>query len=179
MDSLHELANLMWLAIKQIFSGDLSAIEVVGMILVVVGIAAFLGFFLKVIRMDFNTKVSLSGLVSKLRRGHSEVRSDLGTVDGDAPGPVTKPQIGNDNKALFRVLLNEKTILVVGALIIALMLLFPPYYAEFSGKTLNYGYSFVLSPPVRIAKIDGATLMAQCVGVGLITILAWLACRKK
>ncbi|MDP2822725.1 MAG: hypothetical protein Q8O52_08610 [Sulfuritalea sp.] len=86
---------------------------------------------------------------------------------------------------------KQRRILVVTATIIAITLLFPPYYF-FLGidvpRETNLGYSFVFSPPVLsvsrgasdpavVANVHWALLLIQWVGVILIAGLLWLAAK--
>ena len=82
----------------------------------------------------------------------------------------------------MRSIFNEKTVLILGAAVIVLMIVFPPFYIEIRGRTNNLGYSFILDPPSFggwSGRIDALVLVAQFVGVGVVTALLWLAVRKK
>lgn len=72
----------------------------------------------------------------------------------------------------IRNLFNEKTVLILGAAVIVLMIVVPPFYIEIRGLTDNLGYSFILDPPSFgswSGRIDALVLVAQCVGVGVVT----------
>ena len=78
-------------------------------------------------------------------------------------------------------------ILVAAAVVIVLMLLFPPFHADLGKFDVNLGYSFVLYPPSPpgdrmnslVAKIDALVLAVQFLGVTLATLFLWLAFRNK
>lgn len=67
---------------------------------------------------------------------------------------------------------NQKIILVVMAVVVALMLIFPPFCLETQKRTYNYGYRFILNPPGR-AMINIGMLLTQWVGVLFLGSLAW------
>jgi hypothetical protein len=73
----------------------------------------------------------------------------------------------------------SRVILIIGAVIIVLMLLFPPFHEEFKGVVVNLGYHFILDRPAdSLGRVDAVTLLIQFVGVGLVTMLLWLAFKK-
>lgn len=65
----------------------------------------------------------------------------------------------------------QKKIIAIAALIIALMLIFPPYriygFGASSQAVLETGYSLIFELPMR-ASIDGVTLIVQWLGVCLV-----------
>ena len=68
---------------------------------------------------------------------------------------------------------NQKIVLTVVAIVIILMLAFPPFYAETETMTFNMGYSFILDPP-RASMVNTGLLLTQWFGVLLLGGLAWL-----
>lgn len=85
---------------------------------------------------------------------------------------------------------RQRLILVTGAAIIALMLLFPPYRfflgVDEPGRETNFGYAFILRPPVlgtsrgaedwaTFANVNWELLLTQWIGVAIITAILWLA----
>lgn len=65
MDTFSELISL-------IFNGKLSALEIIGVALVLLAMAVFLHFFLKIITMDPNTKISLTNIFKRKRGKKTE-----------------------------------------------------------------------------------------------------------
>ena len=65
----------------------------------------------------------------------------------------------------------QKKIIAIAALIITLMLVFPPYriygFGASSQAVLETGYSLIFELPMR-ASIDGVTLIVQWLGVCLV-----------
>ena len=62
---------------------------------------------------------------------------------------------------------KQKTVLGLLALIILLMMLFPPFSIEVRGITHNKGYSFILSPPKLgglITSVNSEMLVVQWIG---------------
>lgn len=89
---------------------------------------------------------------------------------------------------------KQRSILVVAAILVAAMLLFPPFRYYFGvthdGRESNIGYSFILSPPVLdpsrspqdypvVANVSWPLLLTQWVGVVLIAGLLCLASKDK
>jgi hypothetical protein len=72
---------------------------------------------------------------------------------------------------------NQKIVISVCAIIIFLMLLFPPFYIQLSGSIFNMGYGFILNPPLYSssisASVDIAMLLAQWIGTLLLTAIAF------
>ena len=81
-------------------------------------------------------------------------------------------------------------ILIAAVAIIAVMLLFPPFYffvgVEEPGRQTNFGYSFMLHPPILvqsrsaddhavIANVNWPLLITQWLGVLLMAAMSWLA----
>jgi hypothetical protein len=57
---------------------------------------------------------------------------------------------------------NQKEVLVFIAVILGIMLIFPPFHSVLSGgQDFSHGYSFILNPPRRGAKLDVWVLLAQ------------------
>lgn len=89
---------------------------------------------------------------------------------------------------------KQRSILVVAAILVAAMLLFPPfrYYLGMThdGRETNIGYSFILSPPILeqsrspqdhpvVANVNWPLLLAQWIGVVLIAGLLCLASKDR
>lgn len=74
---------------------------------------------------------------------------------------------------------NQKKILLGAIVVMALMLLFPPFIHPASRTYL--GYFFIVSGPPRIysARVDAVLLLVQWVGVFLISGLAFVALAQK
>jgi hypothetical protein len=72
-------------------------------------------------------------------------------------------------------LLPPQSILIAGAAIVLLLVLFPPFFVTLpGGLSTNLGRSFVLIPPkygVLVGRIDGLTLIAECFAIALITAM--------
>jgi hypothetical protein len=67
---------------------------------------------------------------------------------------------------------NLQIVIGLGASIVLLMLLFPPFHLEMKGITLNRGYSFIFDPPMDgtiPASVNIRLLMVQWVGIVLVT----------
>jgi uncharacterized RDD family membrane protein YckC len=67
----------------------------------------------------------------------------------------------------------QKIVLTVVAIVIILMLTFPPFCTETQKRTFNMGYSFILDPP-RASMVNTGLLLVQWIGVLLLGGLAWL-----
>ncbi|MDH5414579.1 MAG: hypothetical protein OEW87_10610, partial [Flavobacteriaceae bacterium] len=48
---------------------------------------------------------------------------------------------------MMNIKINKNRILFTSAIIIILMLIFPPFYAESNGNAFSMGYAFILDPP--------------------------------
>lgn len=69
-----------------------------------------------------------------------------------------------------------RTVLLVTAAVVLLMLLFPPFHFRFGKATFNAGYEYLFDPPTRssaTATVDVAMLMAEWIGAVLIGGLLW------
>lgn len=84
----------------------------------------------------------------------------------------------------------QKTVLLLGIFLIFLMIIFPPFQLIASGKTLNLGYGFLLSPPFiwnykyappqRVyGSVNGTLLLVQFIGTLIIVGLAYLLAGSK
>jgi len=65
---------------------------------------------------------------------------------------------------------NQKVVLVVVIVAIAVMLLFPPFHFRgMNGVTINLGYGFLFSPPTissgTLGAVDIGMLITQWLGV--------------
>lgn len=67
---------------------------------------------------------------------------------------------------------RQRKIVIGAAAIVGLMLLFPPY----ERSNFGIGFGFLLSPPY-LASVDAGQLLAQYIGVVLVSGLAWLLAR--
>jgi hypothetical protein len=70
---------------------------------------------------------------------------------------------------------NQKIAVTVGAMVVLLMLVFPPFHVQFRGTTFNMGYGFILDPPKRgyiTASVNAEMLLVQWVGTLVLTVLA-------
>lgn len=77
---------------------------------------------------------------------------------------------------------NQLFAISLGATIVLLMLVFPPFHVELRDYTLNKGYAFILDPPKqgRIrASVDVGMLIAQWVGTLILTGLALVMLASK
>jgi len=74
---------------------------------------------------------------------------------------------------------KQRTVLCVGAVLMALALLFPPYhYCGANGISAGAGHSFLLSDPTGgppAAKIDPNAWAITMLGVAVVTAIAWFA----
>ncbi|WP_457944546.1 hypothetical protein ACSTAY_06665 [Vreelandella alkaliphila] len=69
---------------------------------------------------------------------------------------------------------NQKEVLVFTGIILLLMLIFPPFHAQFSGGvSFGRGYGFILNPPRGGARIDVGILLIQWFFVASIGGLAY------
>jgi len=76
---------------------------------------------------------------------------------------------------------RQKLILYIGATLILVMLLLPPYVFN----ELNLGYGFLFEPKkfqdseLRVGTVNELTLLMQFIAVSLITGMLWLANKDK
>ncbi|WP_134020597.1 hypothetical protein [Modicisalibacter xianhensis] len=57
---------------------------------------------------------------------------------------------------------NQKTIAILSAIVLFMMLIFPPFALHYStGAMANVGYSFILDPPRNGAAVNISTLLVQ------------------
>lgn len=69
---------------------------------------------------------------------------------------------------------KQKVVLVVVSVVIAAMLVFPPFHLKGGGYTRNMGYGFLLSPPAQgSGSVDTAMLTEQWLGVLVIGGIAF------
>jgi uncharacterized RDD family membrane protein YckC len=71
---------------------------------------------------------------------------------------------------------NQQIAVVIGAVVVLLMLLFPPFHLQIRNTTSNMGYAFILHPPTRgyiTASVNVGMLLVQWVGASLVTALAF------
>lgn len=71
----------------------------------------------------------------------------------------------------------QKTSIAIGAAVIFLMLIFPPFHIQIEGHSLSMGYGFILVPPETGYTIPPAVnipmLLTQWMGVLILTALAY------
>jgi len=71
---------------------------------------------------------------------------------------------------------NQQIVVILGASIVLLMLIFPPFHVQIRDTTFNMGYAFILDPPKRGyigASVNIGMLLVQWVGTLLLTGLAF------
>lgn len=71
---------------------------------------------------------------------------------------------------------NQKIAIAVGASVVLLMLIVPPFHVQVRNTTFNMGYTFILDPPKRgyiTASVNIGMLLVQWVGTLLLTALAF------
>jgi len=74
---------------------------------------------------------------------------------------------------------NQKIVMVVVAIVLLGMLLFPPFQIVAQRGTVNHGFGFILSPPNKgYATVNIAQLLTQMVVVGIVGGLAWSLLKK-
>ncbi|MBT9137222.1 MAG: hypothetical protein DDT34_02310 [Firmicutes bacterium] len=76
---------------------------------------------------------------------------------------------------------HQQISVAVGASVILLMLIFPPFHVQFRGTTFNMGYAFILDPPKRghiSASVNVGMLLVQWVGTLLLTALAFFTLKS-
>lgn len=88
----------------------------------------------------------------------------------------------------------QRSILVSAAILVAVMLLFPPFRfylgIDHDGRETNIGYSFILAPPVLdprlgpgdypvVSNVHWPLLVTQWIGVMLIAGLLWFASKDR
>lgn len=72
---------------------------------------------------------------------------------------------------------HQKQVLILCAVILLGMLLFPPFQAQVQGTVFNLGYHYLAEPPRRgsvPASVDVQMLLVQWVGVALLGAIALL-----
>jgi hypothetical protein len=71
---------------------------------------------------------------------------------------------------------NQRIAIAVGASVVLLMLIVPPFHVQIRDTTFNMGYAFILDPPKRgyiTASVNVGMLLVQWVGTLLLTALAF------
>jgi hypothetical protein len=66
---------------------------------------------------------------------------------------------------------NQKNVLIGTSVILAIMILFPPFIYSIGGVHHNFGYSFLFKPPIffrNIGNVNAQLLFVQILGVGAI-----------
>jgi len=71
----------------------------------------------------------------------------------------------------------QKWFLIGIGVLMAVMLLFPPFYLTFRGQNLNAGYSFILNPP-GMALVNTGMLLIQYLVVSAIGFIGWLLLKR-
>ncbi len=79
---------------------------------------------------------------------------------------------------------KQKMILAVGAGVVVMMMLFPPFqFHTLGGATFNKGYAFILDPPelndMGDATVNSLLLLVQWVGVGVVSASLWFVAKNK
>jgi len=75
---------------------------------------------------------------------------------------------------------KQKKIIISTAIVILAMTLYPPFHGIWQGRSMNFGYSFIFSPPNVISLINSGTLLIQYIMAGIIGGFIWfLAADKK
>ena len=75
---------------------------------------------------------------------------------------------------------RQKAILIISVLVLLLMFLFPPFYAQpGGGYAINMGYGFLLMPPSDVATVNLPQLAMQWLVVIAIAGVAWLLVGNK
>lgn len=71
---------------------------------------------------------------------------------------------------------SQQIAVAVGATVILLMLIFPPFYVQIEGITFDMGYGFIFDPPEYgfiTASVNVGMLLAQWTGTLILTGLAF------
>lgn len=82
----------------------------------------------------------------------------------------------------MRVNRKQRFVLYLGAAIIVLMLLVPPFHFQADGSVLNLGYSFLLDPPQlggARGTVNEGLLFVQWMAVLLVTALLVVALKDR
>lgn len=66
---------------------------------------------------------------------------------------------------------RQRTALLICAVVIAAMLLYPPFHHSTAAH--NFGYSWIFSPPHPVATVNVPLLVAQWVGVAIVGVIAY------
>lgn len=72
---------------------------------------------------------------------------------------------------------TQQIAVAVGATVVLLMLIFPPFHVQIRDTTFNMGYGFIFDPPKRgyiTASVNVGMLLAQWTGTLLLTGLAFV-----
>lgn len=72
---------------------------------------------------------------------------------------------------------TQRKILISTAVVVALMVIFPPYIVEFKGTVTTAGYGFLFDLPSR-AVVNAKTLLVQIFGAAVVGGLAFLAAKR-
>ncbi len=75
----------------------------------------------------------------------------------------------------------QRLVVVAGAVVVLLMLVFPPFYVQVRGTTSNMGYGFIFDPPesgILTASVNAGVLLVQWVGVLMLTAFACFMLRS-
>lgn len=76
----------------------------------------------------------------------------------------------------------QRFVLIVAAVAVVIMLLFPPFQFQAGGTVLNLGYGFLFNPPrfgEATATVNASLLFVQWVAVLLTASLLWFALRDR
>jgi ribosomal protein L40E len=74
---------------------------------------------------------------------------------------------------------KQRWVLFVGAAVILLMLLFPPFHFRTSDFVQNRGYGCLFDPSEENSTVNTGLLLVQWIGVLLICVILWFALRDR
>ncbi|MDO8699202.1 MAG: hypothetical protein Q7J75_02050 [Rhodoferax sp.] len=75
---------------------------------------------------------------------------------------------------------KQKNLLIGVAVVMAAMLLFPPFRGTaYNGVTINFGYGFIFEPPNGIALVDAGVLFVQIFSAAAIGFIGWHLLKEK
>lgn len=78
---------------------------------------------------------------------------------------------------------NQRKVLIAIIIIVAAMMLFPPFYIRgVNGVVINLGYSFLFKPPIisnSLGSVDTGMLLTQWIGVLIVGGVAFYLLKDK